>query len=329
VTGLAKSFTNSLNGDTIAPADIVIVGIKVVTSVVNGSSNTVSVFRNTGTGAGSISYAAKVDFATGTTPFSVSIGDLDGDGKADLAVANKGSSLSVLRNTSTGAGSISYAAKVDFETGTAPVSVSIGDLDGDGKADLVVANGSSNTVSVFRNTSTGAGAISYAAKVDFTTGTTPQSVSIGDLDGDGKADLVVGNYDSGTLSVLRNATCITPVFDHTVVDNTSCDDFNGSITLDNATPGAVTDYTFAWYIVSPGVDVLITNQTGASLTNIEPGFYIVVATNISNLCESSPITVEVTDGSDCVTALALNVGEAGEIQLNIYPSPSNQDYQFQ
>ena len=98
----------------------------------------------------------------------------------------------------------SFDAKVDFTTGTNPYSVSIGDLDGDGKADLAVANWGSNTVSVFRNTSTAPGVISYATKVDFTTGRRPESVSIGDLDGDGKVDLAVENYGSHTVSVFRN-----------------------------------------------------------------------------------------------------------------------------
>ncbi|MCA6386157.1 MAG: T9SS type A sorting domain-containing protein, partial [Cytophagales bacterium] len=173
-------------------------------AVANFDSNTVSVFRNTGS-AGTISYAAKEDFATGSGPRSVSIGDLDGDGKADLAVANQFSNtVSVFRNTGS-AGTISYAAQVDFSTGTGtgPRSVSIGDLDGDGKADLAVANFDSNTVSVFRNTGS-AGTISYAAKVDFATGSGPRSVSIGDLDGDGKADLATANYYSSTVSVFRN-----------------------------------------------------------------------------------------------------------------------------
>jgi len=176
-------------------------------AVANLNNSTVSVFRNTSTGAGSINYATKVDFTTGSDPRSVSIGDLDGDGKADLAVANQNSNtISVFRNTSTGAGSISYAAKIDFATATLPFSVSIGDLDGDGKADLAVANQQSNSVSVFRNTSTGAGSISYASKVDFTTGSGPESVSIGDLDGDSKSELVVANATSNTVTVLRNTS---------------------------------------------------------------------------------------------------------------------------
>ena len=55
----------------------------------------------------------------------------------------------------------SFSAKVDFTTGTNPYSVSIGDLDGDGKANVAVVNYTTGTVSVFRNTGS-AGSISYA-----------------------------------------------------------------------------------------------------------------------------------------------------------------------
>ncbi|MCH8941706.1 MAG: VCBS repeat-containing protein, partial [Bacteroidetes bacterium] len=101
----------------------------------------------------------------------------------------------------------SFSAKFDFTTETNPFSVSIGDLNGDGKPDLAVANASSTSVSVFFNTTTtGASTPSFSLKTDFTTGTGPLSVSIGDLNGDGKPDLAVANASSASVSVFFNTT---------------------------------------------------------------------------------------------------------------------------
>lgn len=192
--------------------------------IANYSNHTVSILRNNSS-SGSItatSFDPKVDFATGTYPRSVSIGDLDGDGKPDLVVANYNSNnVSILRNTAI-EGSIttsSFAAKVDFTTGANPCSVAIGDLDGDGKPDLAIANFSSNNVSVLRNISMGIiTATSFTGtRVDFATGGNPYSVALGDLDGDGKADIVVANYTNDNVSVLRN----------------------------NASPGSITNISFA------------------------------------------------------------------------------------
>jgi gliding motility-associated-like protein len=170
-------------------------------AVANYASNTVSVFRNTGTG--SIGFAAKVDF-TVSLPYYVAIGDLDGDGMADLVTSNDNNSVSVLRNTGS-IGTISFATKVDFAIDSAPFAVAIGDLDGDGRYDIAVPNNTSAKVSVFRNTSS-TGTISFAAKVDLTTGNNPTSVAIGDLDLDGKADLVVPNYSSNSVSAFLNTS---------------------------------------------------------------------------------------------------------------------------
>ena len=176
-------------------------------AVANFGSNSVSIFRNTST-SGSISFAARVDFATGINPRGVNIGDFDGDGKPDLAIAHGGNNfMSVLRNNST-SGSIAFQAKVDFALsgGNSSTFVNSGDLDGDGKLDIVVANYALSTVSVFRNTATSGtiDASSFAAKVDFATGIFPFSVSIGDFDGDNKPDLATANLNDNTISVLRN-----------------------------------------------------------------------------------------------------------------------------
>jgi hypothetical protein len=137
----------------------------------------------------------RVEFPTGTLPYSVAIGDVSGDGRLDLAVANSGSNtVSVLLGSGTGG----FGPKADFGTGNRPVSVAIRDVSGDGKPDLVVANQNSNTVSVLLGDGTGG----FGAKIDFATGGLPASVAIGDVSGDDKPDLAVANYGSGTISVL-------------------------------------------------------------------------------------------------------------------------------
>jgi hypothetical protein len=147
----------------------------------------------------------KLDFPTSSGPCSSAIGDVDGDGKADLVIVNQYSyTVSVLRNIGT-SGNVNFASKIDFATGTTPRSVSIGDIDGDGKPDLAIVNEASNSVSLLRNTGN-VGIIGFATKVDFATGGLPQSVSMGDLDGDGKLDLVVANSSDTTISVLRNTS---------------------------------------------------------------------------------------------------------------------------
>jgi len=205
-------------------------------AVANYNSATVSVFRNTSS-SGTVTFNTKVDFTTGSGPFSVAIGDLDGDGKADLAVANFGATtVSVLRNTSS-SGTVSFGTKVDFTAETNPVSMAIGDLDGDGKPDLAVANFGSARVSVFRNTSS-SGSIttsSFATKVNFTTGTSPRSVVIGDLDGDGKADLAVANAGSASVSVFHNTSSSGSIASGSFADKV---DFT---TTPNATSVAIGD----------------------------------------------------------------------------------------
>ncbi|HET6764522.1 MAG TPA: VCBS repeat-containing protein, partial [Longimicrobiaceae bacterium] len=156
----------------------------------------------TAAGAASGSFPGPV-LATGSKPRFVAVGDLNGDGRPDLAVANYDSaSVSVLMRNAADNG---YDAQVNHITGFNPTSIAVADLNGDGRLDLAVANEGSNTVSVLLRNVANTG---YAVKADYLTGASPSSVAVGDFNGDGRLDLAVANSDlsANTVSVLlRNA----------------------------------------------------------------------------------------------------------------------------
>jgi len=99
-------------------------------------------------------------FPAGTNPQSVAVGDFNGDGKNDLAVANNGSNnVSILL----GSGDGSFGSATNFPAGTNPRAIVVADFNGDGKADLAVVNGGSNDVSLLLGTGTG----SFGAATNF------------------------------------------------------------------------------------------------------------------------------------------------------------------
>jgi hypothetical protein len=181
-------------------------------AVTNRNSNTVSVFQNV-TEDDSLAFVWK-NFVTSSGPGSLAIGDLDSDGKPDLAVTSADSdTVSVLRNTTLPGGTapLSFAARVGFASGDRPVSIAIGNLNGDAKPDLVVVNLYDSTISVLRNTAS-TGSIttnSFARRVDFAVAAFPYSVAVGDLDSDGKPELVATS-SRNTISILHNNLDITP-----------------------------------------------------------------------------------------------------------------------
>ena len=153
-------------------------------------------------GNGNGTFAAATTFSSGGSyPESVAVGDFNGDGKLDLAVANTNSNtVGVLL----GNGSGGFAAVTTFSSGgTSPESVAVGDFNGDGRLDLAVANYNSSTVGVLLGNGSGG----FSAATTFSSGgSEPDSLAVGDFNGDGKPDLAVANYGSSTVGVLLNST---------------------------------------------------------------------------------------------------------------------------
>jgi hypothetical protein len=155
----------------------------------DGAEGAVSVLVNSGDG----SFGAKREYPTGATPSSVAVGDLDGDRAQDVAVAlvdddvSGSGAIAVLENDGDGA----FEAGRVYPLGADPASVAMGDLNGDGSADLATANTYAGTLSVLLNDGDG----TFPTRRDYATGDWAPSVAIGDLNADGKADLVAGHFD--------------------------------------------------------------------------------------------------------------------------------------
>src|SRR6266404_3952385 len=186
---------------TIPATDIAASGTASVTvfnpSTGGGTSNVV--FVEITVASASVGFGLSGDFgAGGTLPWNIIVGDFNGDGKLDLAVATSGdNTISVL----VGNGDGTFGAAIDYPTGAGPVYLVAVDFNRDGAIDLVVANQSSDTVSVLL----GKGDGTFTSAVDFSTGTAPTQLNAADLNGDGILDLAVVNQSAGTVSILSGA----------------------------------------------------------------------------------------------------------------------------
>jgi hypothetical protein len=168
-----------------------------------GAAGGVTVVGGAGVGGagGGPLFGAAVTYATAINASSIAIGDLDGDGALDLAVANYGDnqamngSVSVLLNRGNG----TFAPATSFDVFASPQSIALADLDGDGRTDVIVSNTSGNDVITLRNTGKG----TLGPPVSYAAGRYPQAVAASDMNGDGKPDVLVVS-DAGTLNVLKN-----------------------------------------------------------------------------------------------------------------------------
>ncbi len=128
-------------------------------------------------------------------PQFVAVGDFNGDGLPDLAVADNGSEVWILLGTGDDR---LFSPGQSFQAGSLVVSMVVSDFNRDGRLDLAVANLGSNSVSILFGNGDG----SFQPAQHFPVQNSPSSIALGDFNGDFIQDLAVGTSRSNTVSIL-------------------------------------------------------------------------------------------------------------------------------
>lgn len=172
--------------------------------VVTAVGSTVTVYAQTADGfAAGAAYPSGA--TTGTTTINgLAVGDTDGDGKADVHVSGGGNRPDSWVVTRLQRADGSLGAPVQRASYDIPETLEHADVTGDGRGDLVVAHGGWNTLGVYDSNQTPGTALETRFPLPYASHYDSDAIAVGDVSGDGKADVAVADYNNG-LVLLRGA----------------------------------------------------------------------------------------------------------------------------
>lgn len=204
--GLDGLAAKDLNGDRLPD---------IVTSQFQTNTDLYVIRNNSTPGNINLSYTSKISI--GTAIKNIRLGDIDNDGKNDIAFTQilPSSTVNVVLNQTSG-NSFSFASVKSFATDGLPWGLDIGDLDGDGKGEIVVSSFTKKSLTILNNFSV-PGTLNMQTFVKGSLTYVGRHVLIGDVDGDGKPDIAYTSIDDDNLgvpaskvSIFRNKTCMVP-----------------------------------------------------------------------------------------------------------------------
>ena len=320
---------NDSDVNSVAVADVNGDGkLDIVTANVNGSSPRGSVGVLLGNGDGTFRKAVAYD-SGGVGALAVAIGDVSGDGKPDLLVANCGGADGCnggdgVAAVLLGNGDGTFQAPVTYDAGGYDTnSVVLGDVNGDGKPDVICGNnGSAANVGVLLGNGDGTfqKVATYNSNATQGTGSAALTVAVADVNGDAKPDLIVASLEFTVGALINTSVQSTAT---ALASSLNPSNFGQTVTYTaTVTPqpgfykGAATG-TVSFFDTATGTNMGSSSLNGSGVATVQfstlgPSTHSIVATyhGGTNFASSvSPILTQVVLGAAArFSASALNFG---------------------